>query len=114
MVKRLTHLAHNQAIAGSNPAPATNRCRRVAQLEERGPDKAEVVGSNPTTPTKCADSSVGRASALQAEGRRFETCSAHHHRQWANGWSSAFQADQCRFDSDLAVQHLKGSRVAQW
>jgi hypothetical protein len=39
----------------------------------------EGVGSSPTLGTTMwADSSVGRAAALQAAGRRFEPCSAYH------------------------------------
>ena len=44
------HLAHNQAVAGSSPAPATIR-RLLAQLVEHRLDKAVVVGSTPTGPT---------------------------------------------------------------
>lgn len=101
----VARLVHTQKVSGSNPLAATNRCRRVAQLAERGPDKAEVVGSNPTTPTMCADSSVGRAIALQAEGRRFETCSAHQARVVQSGRTSAFQAECPRFESEYALHH---------
>ena len=60
---------------------------------ERRPVTAEVVGSNPirvasTEEVFCASfysssklwdlSSAGRASALQAEGHRFEPCRSHY------------------------------------
>ena len=51
---------------------------------ERRPVTAEVVGSNPIR-VACFKqnyiwdlSSAGRASALQAEGHRFEPCRSHH------------------------------------
>ena len=93
------HLAHNQAVAGSIPAPATNRCRheaqpvehpldkravvssiltmptnaRIAQLGERLPYKQGVVGSSPTLCTTSACNSVGRVPVFQTGCRRFET-----------------------------------------
>ena len=45
---------------------------------ERRPVTAEVVGSNPIRVVYIWDlSSAGRASALQAEGHRFEPCRSH-------------------------------------
>ena len=55
---------------------------RLAQLGEHLPYKQRVIGSSPIVPTipllTWALSSAGRASALQAEGHRFEPYSAHH------------------------------------
>ena len=49
---------------------------------ERTPDKGEVGGSSPPRPTslnpKWGHSSIGRASALQAGGRRFDSDWLHH------------------------------------
>ena len=53
------------------------RLGSIAQLGERLPCKQDVVGSSPIRSTICAVSSVGRASALQAGGRRFEPYTAH-------------------------------------
>ena len=41
-------------------------------------DKILLIRYNSTCQGKWALSSVGRASALQAGGHRFEPCSAHH------------------------------------
>ncbi len=61
----------------------------IAQLGEHLPYKQRVVGSSPTVPKTInysynqinhpelfsrGHSSAGRASALQAEGRRFKSC----------------------------------------
>ena len=52
---------------------------------ERTPDKREVVGSSPIRPTIELNlfiwgcSSVGRAPALQAGGRRFDPGQLHHY-----------------------------------
>ncbi len=62
---------------------------RIAQLGEHLPYKQRVIGSSPIVPTIFPDtvqggalmwahSSAGRASALQAEGHRFEPYCAHH------------------------------------
>ena len=44
---------------------------------ERRPVTAEVVGSSPIWVALWDLSSAGRASALQAEGHRFEPCRSH-------------------------------------
>ncbi len=44
---------------------------------ERRPVTAEVEGSSPSGVAKWDLSSAGRASALQAEGHRFEPCRSH-------------------------------------
>ena len=44
---------------------------------ERRPVTAEVVGSSPIWVVLWGLSSAGRASALQAEGHRFEPCRPH-------------------------------------
>ena len=48
---------------------------------ERRPVTAEVVGSSPIGVVSFAWdlSSAGRASALQAEGHRFEPCRSHYY-----------------------------------
>ena len=48
---------------------------------ERRPVTAEVTGSSPVWVVLIIWdlSSAGRASALQAEGHRFEPCCSHHH-----------------------------------
>ena len=55
---------------------------RLAQLVRALPDKAEVSGSSPETPTTVAPawgrSSAGRASPLQGEGQEFESPRLHH------------------------------------
>ncbi len=38
----------------------------------------DAAGSSPVAPTIREHSSAGRASALQAEGHRFEPCCSHH------------------------------------
>jgi hypothetical protein len=50
----------------------------LAQLGEHLPCKQEVSGSIPLFSTIWRLSSAGRASALQAEGRRFDPVSLHH------------------------------------
>lgn len=45
-------LAHNQEVAGSNPASATSFDRGVAQRPERRSPKPGVGGSTPSTPAK--------------------------------------------------------------
>lgn len=86
------------------PGPG-RACRRVAQLEERSLDKADVVGSTPTTPTMCADSSTGRAPVLQTGCRRFDPYSAHQTACSSAGRTRAFQARCPRFEPEYAVQH---------
>ena len=54
------------------------KARWLSWLERR-PVTAEVMGSNPIRVVKTTRdlSSAGRASALQAEGHRFEPCRSH-------------------------------------
>ena len=54
---------------------------------ERRPVTAEVTGSSPVWVVLIIWdlSSAGRASALQAEGHRFEPCRSHHMPTWLNG-----------------------------
>ena len=98
--------AHNPKVAGSSPVPATKRssgvavnmpaCHAgdrgfdsrldrhfkkglVAQSVEQRTENPCVGGSIPSQATiKWRISSAGRASALQAEGRRFEPVILHH------------------------------------
>ena len=48
-------------------------------------------------------SSVGRASALQAEGHRFEPYSFHHTREWLSGRASPCQGECREFESRLPL-----------
>ncbi len=50
----------------------------LAHLVERDLAKVEVAGSSPVIRSTWKLSSAGRASALQAEGHRFEPYSFHH------------------------------------
>ena len=55
---------------------------------ERRPVTAEVKGSSPFWVVFWKFSSAGRASALQAEGHRFEPCNFHFKPMWLN-WQSS-------------------------
>lgn len=103
----VAQLAHNQCVACSNHASATNS--RLAQKVEHSTDNRAGTGSTPVTATIHASSSVGRMPVLQTGGREFNSHLAYQDRQWANGRSPAFQAGICRFDSDLAVQITKNT-----
>jgi hypothetical protein len=62
-------------FGGSNPSLPTGFAG-VAQLVEHQPSKLRVAGSSPVSRSMswvCGSSSVGRASASQAEGRGFES-----------------------------------------
>ena len=72
------HHVANVKVASSRLAVCSNAS--VAQLVEHSPCKRAVAGSNPGQGLHSflwARSSVGRASALQAEGRRFNSCRVH-------------------------------------
>ena len=73
----------NLGVEGSNPPIGSllflsqrrnNRGKcQSGQLEQTVNLPADAYGgSNPSLPTICGSSSVGRASAFQAEGREFE------------------------------------------
>jgi hypothetical protein len=70
------HLAHNQTVAGSIPAPATKH-RSVAQLEEPSTDNREVTSSTLVAPTNARVAQLGRAPALQAGCWRFDPVLGH-------------------------------------
>ena len=85
MAQLAEQLICNQQVIGSSPIVGS-LARWLSWLERR-PVTAEVEGSNPF---RVADatrsikvlvlwdlSSAGRASALQAEGHRFEPCRSH-------------------------------------
>ena len=106
MEQLVARRAHNPKVAGSSPVPATKRssgvavnmpaCHAgdrgfdsrldrhfkkglVAQSVEQRTENPCVGGSIPSQATiKWRISSAGRASALQAEGRRFEPVILHH------------------------------------
>ena len=55
-----------------------NNYADIAQLVEQVFCKHQVGGSNPSIGTIWGHSSVGRAPALQAGGRRFDPVQLHH------------------------------------
>ena len=58
---------------------AKNSIRPLGQAVKTPPFHGGNMGSSPVGVTILwAFSSAGRASALQAEGHRFEPCNAHH------------------------------------
>ena len=72
----------NPRVVGSIPTGGTmpNLIRQyadLAHLVERRLAKAKVAGSSPVIRSIWEHSSVGRASALQAEGHRFEPYCFH-------------------------------------
>ena len=70
--------AHNPEAAGSNPAPATKILRPYGQAVKTPPFHGDNPGSSPGRVIFLRKlSSVGRASALQAGGHRFEPYSFH-------------------------------------
>ena len=80
------HLLCKQRVNGSIPFTSTitdNTCGGIAQLGEHLLCKQRVNGSIPFTSTITqylwGYSSAGRASALQAEGQRFDPVYLHHH-----------------------------------
>ena len=73
----------NPRVVGSIPTGGTiyrdlSRFADLAHLVERDLAKVEVAGSSPVIRSIWEHSSVGRASALQAEGHRFEPYCSHH------------------------------------
>ncbi len=68
------------SIKGSNPLLSVDCKWPVGQVVKTPPFHGGNMGSNPVRVTyrhKWRISSVGRASALQAEGHRFEPCILH-------------------------------------
>ena len=57
---------------------AIETCAAVAHLVERHLAKVEVASSSLVGRSMWKFSSAGRASALQAEGQRFEPVNLHH------------------------------------
>jgi hypothetical protein len=107
LAQLVEHLTFNQGVEGSSPSWLTLTCGSGSGVEHRLA-KARVAGSNPVFRSKLIGplvkrfntlafhasmqgfesptghqmrtlSSAGRASALQAEGRRFDPVSVHHH-----------------------------------
>ena len=72
----------NPRVVGSIPTGGTTFLATpsadLAHLVERDLAKVEVAGSSPVIRSTRKLSSAGRASALQAEGHRFEPYSFHH------------------------------------
>ena len=66
----------NPRVVGSIPIGGTIYAD-LAHLVERDLAKVEVAGSSPVIRSTWKLSSAGRASALQAEGHRFEPCTPH-------------------------------------
>lgn len=76
---RITEVGHNGADLKSVVAKAPwvrilhpPPYARLTQLGECLPYKEKVIGSSPISRTIWGHSSVGRASALQAEGQEFD------------------------------------------
>lgn len=80
-------LAEDRRVGGSTPSRSTNFLA-CSSTVERPPVKRKDAGSNPAVPATISHilggtSSVDRASALQAEGARFEPAVLHHiHDHW--------------------------------
>ena len=81
------HLPYKQRVTGSSPVVPTIISviyAGLAHLVERHLAKVEVASSSLVTRSifflkkLWEHSSAGRASALQAEGHRFEPCCSHH------------------------------------
>ena len=70
------HSAVNRVVAGSSPARGVYT-RPVGQAVKTSPFHGGNRGSIPLGVTIWGVSSVGRASALQAGGHRFEPCTPH-------------------------------------
>ena len=69
------HSAVNRVVVGSSPTRGANW--PVGQAVKTPPFHGGIGGSIPPPVTIRALSSAGRASALQAECRRFDPVSAH-------------------------------------
>ena len=67
----------NPRVGGSIP-PGGTKHADVAHLVERHLAKVEVASSSLVGRSIWEFSSAGRASALQAEGQRFESVNSHH------------------------------------
>ena len=65
-------------VAGSNTPGRHMEYAAVAHLVERHLAKVEVASSSLVGRSMWKFSSAGRASALQAEGQRFEPVNFHH------------------------------------
>lgn len=68
------------AYKGSNPLPPAINTR-LAQLVEHLPYKKEVTGPSPVARTIAIIAPLAqldRAADFESEGRRFESCMAHH------------------------------------
>ncbi len=86
------HVYGFSRIKGSNPLLSVFLERPVGQVVKTPPFHGGNMGSNPVRVTSWRISSVGRASALQAEGHRFEPCILHHDKTKASTisqWSLA-------------------------
>ena len=95
----IEHRPSKPRVVGSNPTGRTIYAG-VAQLVELQPSKLIVEGSSPFSRSTRGISSVGRASALHAEGQEFESLILHHLRGIAQpGSASALGAEGRRFES---------------
>ena len=87
-----------QSVGGSSPPPSAI-CHRSSMAEHRS-CKAGVKGSNPFGGSMRGCSSIGRASALHAEGCWFKSSRLHKSRGVAqSGSASALGAEGRRFES---------------
>jgi hypothetical protein len=73
-----------EALVGSSPTPSAI-CHRSSTAEHRS-CKAGVKGSNPFGGSTWGCSSIGRASALHAEGCWFESSHLHHNSGCSAVW----------------------------
>lgn len=72
------HLATNQGVGSSN---LSRGVWAISSVElEHGASTPGVEGSNPSWPVGGRLAQLGRAGALQAQGRRFDPCTAHMER----------------------------------
>ena len=84
MAQLAEQLTCNQQVVGSIPIASSNIKLGGVPEWPKGADCKSVAicfsGSNPLSSTtkRWAHSSAGRASALQAEGHRFDPCCFHH------------------------------------
>ena len=95
MAQLAEQLICNQQVIGSSPIVGFIMAQWLSWLERR-PVTAEVEGSSPFWVVGSKEpinlihklwdlSSAGRASALQAEGHRFEPCRSHSCRRGGTG-----------------------------
>ena len=97
------HLATDQGVVGSNPTAEVLRVVSSAEREHVASTHG-VEGSNPSRPVRYGRlAQPGRALALQARCRRFDSCTAH----------LVSQPDKCRPPTG-ASENLGGASMRVW